>query len=213
MYNDITGVILSGGKSSRMGINKSFLKLGDMTIIEHIIKLMKSNFGELLLITNSPSEYSSFQLPMYEDIYKWNIPLAGIHSGLYYSRTESIFVISCDVPLMTTEMIQYIVDYKSEKPIKFCVAAGYHQPLVGVYNKGLIPEIEKFFSINSVNDKSFHQFLKNVAAEIIIPEDLSFYRDEIFFNVNKPKDYESILEKYEEAIVKLKQSDNELTII
>ena len=203
MYSDITGVILSGGKSSRMGVNKSFLKLGDMTIIEHIIKLMKSNFSDLLLITNSPSDYSSFQIPMYEDIYKWKVPLAGIHSGLHYSKMDRIFVISCDVPLMTTEMIQYIVDYKSNKQIKFCVAAGYHQPLVGVYHKRIISEIEKFFSINFANDKSFHQFLKNVDTEIIKPEGLSFYRDEIFFNVNKPKDYEEILTKYEDVLVKL----------
>lgn len=196
MYSDITGVILSGGKSSRMGANKSFLKLGEMTIIEHIIKQMKSNFSELFLITNSQNEYNSFKLPMYEDIYKWKVPLAGIHSGLHYSSNQKIFVISCDVPLMNTEMIQYIAEYKSNKPVKFCVAAGYHQPLVGVYDKQLIPVIEKFFIINGVSDKSFHQFLKHVDTEIIRPEGLSFYNDEIFFNVNKPEDYEEILAKY-----------------
>ncbi|MEJ5261293.1 MAG: molybdenum cofactor guanylyltransferase [Ignavibacterium sp.] len=192
MYTDITGVILAGGKSSRMGTNKSLLKFGNQTIIERIAELMKSIFKDVIIITNTPDEYKFLNLPLYEDIYKWKGPLAGIHSALTHSTTEKIFVLSCDVPLMTKEMIQYLVEYKSKKLVVFCEAAGYHQPLVGVYSKEILREIEKFLTANELNDKSFHQFLKNVDAEIIHPEKLPFYKDEIFFNVNRPEDYNQI---------------------
>uniref|UniRef100_A0A832G1A7 Probable molybdenum cofactor guanylyltransferase n=1 Tax=Ignavibacterium album TaxID=591197 RepID=A0A832G1A7_9BACT len=197
MYSDITGVILAGGKSSRMGVNKSFLKLGNQTIIERIVELMKSIFTEVIIITNTPDEYKFLKLPLYEDIYKWKGPLAGIHSALTHSRTEKIFVLSCDVPFMSKEMIEYIVEYKSDKSIVFCEAAGYHQPLVGVYSKKILSAIEKFISNNEISNKSFHQFLKIVDVEIIHPEKLSFYKDEIFFNVNRPEDYEQLKLKYE----------------
>lgn len=193
MYSDITGIILSGGKSSRMGENKSFLKIQNETIIERIVKLMKSIFDEVMIVTNSPDEYKFLGLPLYKDIYKNKGPLSGIHSGLTHSKSEKNFVISCDVPLMTKEMIEYIVEYKSDKPIKFCNAAGYHQPLAGVYSKSLIVEIEKLISVGDVPDKSFHHFLKMVEAETICPESLPFYKHEIFFNVNNPKDYEEIV--------------------
>ena len=197
MYFDITGIILSGGKSSRMGENKSLLKIGNKTIIERIVELMKDIFSENIIITNTPDEYKFLQLPLYEDIYKWKGPLAGIHSGLTYSKTERNFVISCDTPLMIKEMIQYIVNFQTRKPIVFCRAAGYHQPLVGVYKKQIIIEIEKFLSDNDeTTDKSFHHFLKKVNAEIIDPQDLLFYKDELFFNVNSPDDYTMILSKY-----------------
>jgi len=197
MYFDITGIILSGGKSSRMGENKSLLKIGNKTIIERIVELMKDIFSENIIITNTPDEYKFLQLPLYEDIYKWKGPLAGIHSGLTYSKTEKNFVISCDTPLMIKEMIQYIVNFQTRKPIVFCRAAGYHQPLVGVYKKQIIIEIEKFLSDNDeTTDKSFHHFLKKVNAEIIDPQDLLFYKDELFFNVNSPDDYTTILSKY-----------------
>ncbi|WP_337872504.1 molybdenum cofactor guanylyltransferase [Ignavibacterium sp.] len=192
IYSDITGVILAGGKSSRMGTDKSFLKLGDQTIIERIAELMKSIFSKLIIITNTPEEYKFLNLPLYEDIYKWKGPLAGIHSALTHSTTEKIFVLSCDVPLMRREMIQYLVEYKSEKQIIFCEAAGYHQPLVGVYSIEIYSEVEKFLTQNEMSDKSIHQFLKNVDAEIIHPEKLPFYKDELFFNVNKPEDYNQI---------------------
>lgn len=197
MYSDISGVILAGGKSSRMGVNKSFLKLGNQTIIERIVDLMKLTFTEVIIITNTPDEYKFLNLPLYEDIYKWKGPLAGIHSALTHSQTEKIFVLSCDVPLMSKEMIKHIIEYKTDKSIVFCEAAGYHQPLVGIYSKKILSAIEKFISDNELSDKSFHQFLKIVDAEIIHPEKLSFYKDEIFFNVNRPDDYEYLKLKYE----------------
>lgn len=193
MYTDITGVILAGGKSSRMGTNKSFLKLGNKTIIERIVDLMKSIFSDIIIITNTAEDYKHLNLYLFEDIYKWKGPLAGIHSALVNSSTEKIFVLSCDVPLMSKEMIEYIIEYKSDKPIKFCEAAGYHQPLVGVYSKEILNDVEKFISSMEVSDKSFHRFLKSVDVEIIHPNDLSIYNDEIFFNVNKKDDYEKLL--------------------
>ena len=194
MYSDVTGIILAGGKSTRMGSNKAFLKLGNKTVIEHIVELMKKIFSEVMIITNTPEEYNFLSLPIYKDIYEYNGPLAGIHSGLIHSKTKQNFIISCDIPLMTKEMIEYIVEYKSEKPIKFCEAAGYHQPLAGVYSKSVIAEVEKVISDeNAVTDKSFHHFLKKVDAEIIHPENRPFYKDDIFFNVNSKSDYEHIL--------------------
>ncbi len=89
-------------------------------------------------------------------------------------------------------MIEYIVEYNSDKPIIFCEAAGYHQPLVGVYSKVILCEVENFISTTEVSDKSFHHFLKSVEAEIIHPEKLSFYKDELFFNVNRPEDFEEL---------------------
>ncbi len=192
MYSDITGIILSGGKSLRMGTNKSFLRIGDKLIIERIVSLMKSLFDKVIIITNSPEEYKFLELHIYSDIYVGKGPLGGIHSGLVNSKTEKNFVISCDVPLMEKEMIEYIVNYKTDAPIVFCEAAGYHQPLVGLYNKTVSFQIEELFSSIELIDNSLHCFLTKVKVEIIHPQALSFYKDDFFFNVNNPNDYNII---------------------
>lgn len=99
MYKDITGIILSGGKSLRMGTNKSFLDISGQTAIERTVELMKALFRRVLLITNEPDLYQIPDVTIYQDIYKNKGPIGGIHSGLLNSTTERNFVILCDMPL------------------------------------------------------------------------------------------------------------------
>ena len=81
MYDDITAIILSGGKSTRMGTNKSFLKIGDKTVIERMRDLLQSIFKDVILITNEPDDYKFFGLPIYVDIFR--------HSALLFPRKLS----------------------------------------------------------------------------------------------------------------------------
>jgi len=193
MYFNISGVILAGGKSSRMGVNKAFLTINGEMIITKVVKLMSSLFKSLMIITNTPEEYKFLHLPTFEDIYKDKGPLGGIHSALNYSTTEKNFIISCDMPFMTVEMIEYIINYNTQKPVVFCKAAGYLQPLAGIYSKSIISHLKSFLSDENITDSCFHQFLKEVDSEIINPEFIPFYRDKIFYNVNSPEDYYKIL--------------------
>ena len=193
MNNEISAIILSGGKSSRMGENKSFLKLGDKTIIENIISLMNSIFSDVILITNEPSEYRKLNIPIFQDVYKQKGPLAGIHSGLVNSKTDSNFIISCDLPLMSKEVIEYIINFKTEKSITLCKADGYIQQLAGIYSKSLIPVIENIFTAERKH--SVYALLDKVDSEIIEIEKLEFYKKDLFLNMNRPEDYNRILSK------------------
>jgi len=198
VYTDITGVILTGGKSSRMGTDKALLKLGDESIIERMTTLMKSIFNEVFIVTNTPDDYRYLSVPLYEDIYKHKGPLSGIHSGLVHSSTNKNFFISCDLPLVSVELIKYIIEFKSDKHIRYCFASGRHHYLAGIYRKELLPEIERIFASNlDDSEKKTEQFsIRNliniVDAETIHVEKLSFYRDELFFNLNTQEDFEHL---------------------
>ena len=139
---------------------------------------------------------------MYEDIYKHKGPLSGIHSGLIHSKTEKIFFISCDLPLMSEEMIKYIVEFESKKPAKYCSVSNYHHYLAGIYPKSLLPEIEKVFLLYKKSSTKKEQFysvkylIDKVGAEVINPVGLSFYNDDLFFNLNSPGDFDYIKKKF-----------------
>ena len=203
MYTDITGIILAGGKSTRMGANKSFLKIGEKTVIERITDLMKSVFASVIIISNTPDEYTSLNLSIYEDVYKGKGPLAGIHSGLKNSETQKNFIISCDIPLMNKEMIEYIVNYKTDKPITVCKANGFLQPFAGFYDKSVVSEIEnrlcdKTEHINHTNEKGrklcmVMSLIKSIDAEILNPEESNGYSENAFMNINTQENYNSLL--------------------
>ena len=200
MHQDITGVILAGGKSSRMGVNKSFLKIGDKTIIERTRDLMQKLFQENILITNSSEEYESLGMPVFTDIIKGRGPLSGIHSGLVNANSKQIFVISCDLPLMKQELIYFIINYKPDADIKICEAAGFTQPLLGLYNKNILKALEVYFKnweTLTTQGCRIKNFIQQCSHQIIFPENEPFYNNDLFFNMNKPEDYNQILNKSE----------------
>jgi len=205
MYNDITGIILSGGKSKRMGVNKSLLKVGCKTIIEVVQDKISKLFKELLVITNEPELYQFLNLEIYKDIFQGKGPLAGIHSGLVHSKTQKSFIISCDMPLITVDMINTIINYKKDSPITITKADGYIQQLCGVYDKCCIPEAEKLLE-ESLGDENRNtqqekrgckvlQLIKEVGAEILDAEALPSYDKNLFFNMNTMDDFTYVKKK------------------
>jgi len=205
MYDDITAIILSGGKSSRMGTNKSFLKIGDKTVIVRMRDLLQSMFNNVILITNEPDDYKFLGVPIYEDIFRHRGPLAGIHSGLKHSKTNINFIISCDLPLMTKEMINYLIEYKTNKLITVAKADGFIQQLAGKYSKECLSPSEKILKevINNENRDAVQKkrkcnvlsLIDLVGAEIIPAESLPFYNEDLYFNMNRTEDYNLLLEK------------------
>lgn len=206
MYNDITGIILAGGKSKRMGINKALLKIGDKTIIERTAELMKGLFNRVLLITNSPNEYLFLGLEIFEDIFKNIGPLAGIHSGLVHSKTEKNFIISCDMPLVDKGVVGFIIKYKTDRLVTITKADGFIQQLCGLYSKQVIPDavrlIEESGDIKTETENyqkcgcKVLQLVLDLNAEIIdIANEYPKYEEGMFLNLNRPEDFEIVREK------------------
>lgn len=210
MYNDITGIILSGGKSTRMGINKSLLKVGNKTIIEIMTDLMKVFFENVILITNDPNEYKFLDIPLFSDVYSRMGPLAGIHSGLVNTTTENNFIISCDLPLMNYEMIDYLIKFPTTKLITISKAEGFIQQLCGIYSKECLIPADKILKTQMEEESRMTDqkrrgckvlsLIKEIDAEIIDAESLPFYNRDLFFNMNKQDDYEYLLNKMSHKI-------------
>jgi molybdopterin-guanine dinucleotide biosynthesis protein A len=192
-----------------MGRNKALLKIGNKTIIERVRDQMQQIFKDVILITNTPDEYKFLDLPIYEDIYKHKGPLAGIHSGLLNSLTETNFIISCDIPLITIEMIEYLVGFKTNKLITVAQADGYIQQLAGKYSKDCLNTAEEILEEQlNIENRNTEQkkrgcnvlrLINRIGAEIISAESLPFYNKDLFFNVNKSADYNLLVKKISSA--------------
>ena len=109
--NNITGIILAGGKSSRMGTEKGLILYKNKPFVKHIIEAMKPLVNNIIIICNTRA-YERFGFKCYEDLIKNTGPLAGIYTGLSYSKTDNNLIVSCDIPLVNTVVLQKLIDQK-----------------------------------------------------------------------------------------------------
>ncbi len=206
MKHKITAIILAGGKSSRIGTEKALLKLNNVTIIESIYNLVTEIFDEVIIISDEKEKYSFLTDNVYKDIYPGLGPLSGIHSGLKNSNTEFNFIISCDMPFVNNEVVNFIISkISSETEIVFTKSDSSFHTLCGVYQKKSFPKLEELI-LNSENERSnklgkakikLFDLINSVNAEIIDIENEKFYHSNLMFNMNTLEDYEFVKTQFE----------------
>ncbi|MHC1737709.1 MAG: molybdenum cofactor guanylyltransferase [Ignavibacteriaceae bacterium] len=188
---NINGIILAGGYSSRMGQNKSLLKIGNRTIIEIIAEKMKPIFPEVLIITNNPDEYEFLKLEIHEDIYPHMGPLSGIHSGLVNSKAQSNFFVSCDSPCFTRESINFMIAKYTGAAAMAARGKDRSHYLFGIYSKECIPVLESSLKNNELRVSNFFDKMNGIEIPI---EECESYSGNQFLNINTLEDYEKLRE-------------------
>lgn len=133
--SDITGIILAGGKSRRMGNDKAMLLYKGKTFIEHIISALQPLVKNIIIVSDD-KEYDRFGLKRVADQIKNSGPLAGVYSGLHHSNTELNIVLSCDVPLIDSALLKLLIkeDDPSLDVVQF-QSGDKTIPLIALYKK------------------------------------------------------------------------------
>ena len=202
----VTGVILAGGESRRMGQNKALIQLGDDSLIGHVIRRIRLVTDELLLITNTPTEYAHFDLPMHSDIIPNTGALGGVYTGLTYASHAAVLCVACDSPFLVPNLLTYLVsvldEYDAVMPYTYSrnKDLGVRNPsystdqmtlqtLCAAYSKRCLPIIELMLQESELR---VHALQERANILTITPEIWKTYDSEghSFFNVNTPEDFE-----------------------
>ena len=164
----MTAVILSGGKSSRMGKNKAFLKFKGKTFLERQIEALNEIFEEIIISTNSPEEYQNFNLPVIEDVYHDKGPLGGIYTGLINSKSFYTFFLACDMPFIEKKLIKSLQVFTKDKDYDVIVPINSNrlEPLHAIYSKNCINPIKKQIDTNNLKIIDFYPQVKVKRVEI-----------------------------------------------
>lgn len=180
---EATGVILAGGKSSRMKFNKAFAEVSGVPVINIIIEKFARLFNETIIISNEPELFEHLGLAVYTDIYPRMGPVSGIHSGLWHARYDKTFVCACDLPFINMEMVEYMLnkldDYDSVVP----EIDSYLQPLAAVYSRKCIPVLTSCLKDDRVK---LVRIFEELNALVLNRGELEKFGivEEIFLNVN-----------------------------
>ncbi|MFC1623983.1 molybdenum cofactor guanylyltransferase [Candidatus Omnitrophota bacterium] len=198
MNTDFTGIILSGGKSKRMGEDKTFTLFSGRPLIEVMIGKLSPLFNDLLIVANNVNFVSlrdfiierghqKYNLRIEPDILKDHGPLGGIYTGLIYSKDKYNFIVACDMPFLNEALIRYMMGKSDGYDVVIAEWQGQLQPLCAVYSKDCITPIEKELSKNNLK---ITDFFKNVKVRVINEEEVSRFDPErlFFVNINTPQD-------------------------
>ncbi|MAO10553.1 MAG: hypothetical protein CMC07_06645 [Flavobacteriaceae bacterium] len=133
--SNITGIVLAGGKSTRMGEDKGFVSFNKKPFIFYSIDALKPLVGKILIVSDH-KQYEALGYQCINDIYQEAGPLSGLYSGLKASKTELNIVLSCDVPLITSEIVlKLLKSYKKNDDAVVCKVKHRLMPLVALYTK------------------------------------------------------------------------------
>lgn len=183
---NITGIILAGGKSLRMGAEKGLLNLEGKPFVQHIIEAL-GPLTEEIIIVSSNAEYDALGVKRVEDIIKEAGPIAGLHAGLTYSETEDNLVVSCDAPLITSGLLSKLFQYEKENydVVQF-EAQGKTIPLIALYKKRCA---KKCFELLSNNEKRLRKLVSALNTKTIPTQEQELF---LVKNINTIEDLNTI---------------------
>ena len=187
---NITGIILAGGKSSRMGTDKGFLMLNNKPFVQYSIDAVKPLVSEIIIVSDN-SDYDVFRLKRINDITKDAGPVSGIYSGLEASKTEYNLILSCDIPFINSEVLQKLIDAVDEpSEIIQAQSEGKTMPLIALYKR-------------TIKDK-FKSFLEQDERRLRVAIEACQYKNVVLdeahqnstLNVNTKEDFKQIEDAY-----------------
>ena len=197
--NDITGFILAGGQSRRMGTDKAQLPWGSGTLLTHAIETLDQIASSVVLVGGSNAVVPEVTLLL--DHFSDRGPIAGIHAALSDSKTEWNLVLAVDMPLVTPALLSFIAESCGASSALAIVpeTSSRLQPLCAAYRRTLVNEIEK--TINA-GELSIHRLLERLSTGImekteggirVFSESELIERGfcpEMLMNVNTPEDFD-----------------------
>jgi len=190
-FAEASGIILAGGESSRMGVNKAFIEVNGKRIIDATVELFGSLFPEVIIVSNAPLDYAYLNARIAADIIPQKGSLGGIYTGLFYSSYPHSLVAACDMPFIRREVIEYLIGRIDHHDVVIPhLSDGFH-PLHAIYSRRCLPFMERL--INEDNLKIINFFKKVRVREVKEKELIQF--DPLlrsFLNVNAPEDLEKI---------------------
>jgi molybdopterin-guanine dinucleotide biosynthesis protein A len=203
----ITGIVLAGGKSSRMGQEKGLMQLDGKALIAYALGALAPLCSEIFISSNSHA-YDHLGYRVVPDIVTNSGPMGGIYSCMLQSQAEGnkksspqshkgteenkawFFVLSCDLPRITSEIVAHIISLSDDADITVPWHGDEHyEPLCAVYNSRLLPLMESY--IRAGNFK-IPELINQVNARRIPVQHDPVLNEMDFYNVNTRDDLHAL---------------------
>jgi molybdopterin-guanine dinucleotide biosynthesis protein A len=183
----VSGIVLAGGQSSRLGMDKSFVNASGQPLIEHIIAKLTRLSDDVIIVTNSPENYNHLEAKLVGDIYPGKGSLGGIYSGLRAATNAYSLVVACDMPFLDLNLLRYMILLACGHDVVIPRIGRFLEPLHAIYSKSCLEPIDRLLAQGGLKIIDFFpevrvRYVEESEVDIFDPQHLSF------FNVNTPSD-------------------------
>jgi len=183
-----SAIILAGGKSSRMGVEKDSLEIHGTSMLNNLCELLRPQFDELMVCTGQRNLLLPEGVINVKDVVPEKGPLMGIYSGLESSSNQINFVMAVDIPDINFFTIRELLRWSAEYDIVLTsVKKRFTEPLFAVYNKSVAGKIKELLDKDKRKVSGLFELVK---TKIVTIRDADWY-----YNINTPEDYKRYLEK------------------
>jgi molybdopterin-guanine dinucleotide biosynthesis protein A len=184
-----SAVVLAGGKSQRLGLDKSLLELGGEPILKRILQKLAELSDDRLVVANRRQELAHLNVPIIADARPGMGPLGGIYSGLQAMRYERGLFVACDMPFLNVPLLQYMVRQCPEFDVVILRIGHKTEALCAIYSKGCLPAVADLLDHGQTRIVDFFpqvrvHYIERAEVEAFDPEHRSF------FNINTRADLE-----------------------
>ena len=190
IMSDATAIIMAGGRSSRMGLDKSLLPLNDKPMVEAIYEQLHGSFSQILISSNEKEKLAFLGLKIVPDKHTGQGPLMGIASALEVSTNELNFVIACDIPYVDLRCVRKMLKEADGVDIVVpTVGEEKYEPLFAIYRKSSIKAINKVLSAGRRKISDAFQHCKVKYVNLDLPQN--------FANINTMDEYNEYRKRYD----------------
>ncbi|MGD0233421.1 MAG: molybdenum cofactor guanylyltransferase [Syntrophorhabdales bacterium] len=182
----MTGAILAGGRSRRMGRDKATLPFKNRPIIKYVHGIVKQVLSEVLIISKHHAAIEGIESPILKDIIPKDGSLVGIASALLYATTDYVFVFGCDMPFLRKEAIIHMMGQVHGEDIVIPRTDAGYEPLHAVYSRSCLPHMLRAIDHNRIKITDLLPFL----SVKVVREPALFLNKgvSIFTNINTEED-------------------------
>ncbi|MFB0536626.1 MAG: molybdenum cofactor guanylyltransferase [Anaerolineae bacterium] len=189
----VSGIVLAGGQSSRLGMDKSFVNVNGQSLIKQIVAKLARLSDDVIIVANSPEKYHHLEARLVGDIYPGKGALGGIYSGLKSAANTHSLVVACDMPFLDLNLLRYMILLARGHDVVIPRVGGFPEPLHAIYSKSCLEPIDRLLARGGLKIIDFFpevrvRYVEEGEVDIFDPQHLSF------FNVNVPGDVEEMKE-------------------
>jgi len=187
----VSGGVLAGGKSSRLGFDKSLVPLGKQSLIARVVEKLRDVTEDCIVVTNTPQKFADVLdgVRFVSDAYPRRAALVGVYSALRAARHEHVLIVACDMPFLNVDLLNYLISLSPGYDVVIPRRAEGLETLHAVYSVHCMKPIQRLLEAGEV---MIVKFFSEVRVCYVDDADLRRFDPEglSFININTPDDWE-----------------------